>query len=407
MSTNNKKFICKKKNFLFFIAYIPWFISTFLVSTGYAELSVLQITRYICYACFLMSIVSTTKKIHIAQGIGLGIISLITLISAYASGSNTFIFVILVMVAAKDIDIKTLLKLTAILAVFLTVFVLLSCKLGIIHDKTNTKFLTNIVRHSFGFHFSNNLSVHLLYIVIVILMCFSQRFLLTKYFIVQLLNWVVFKYTNSRTCFILCIFVCIFHFLYYSGVRFKVLYNKWLCFCITLLLCLFPVVTSFFFKANEKWNLISTVLFTGRLRLQHEALLRYGINLFGSVENSLYNNVAFVDSSIFRLFIFYGVIMYIIFVCLTMKMVNEFVKDSQIYLIVMVWLMLFDGWYEGFLFNVSGNHLLILYTCLLKPKIINTDTGQYKNKLMITNEMLHKRQNFLNAKNLKYIKDNK
>lgn len=364
-----------RKNLLFYIGFIPYYISCFLSGTNYADMlvRVLPILRYFSYAWFTFMIISSRMFNTKYKKVILMILLIVAFaISSRLTGSNTYIYYVLILLAAKNIDLKEFFQDFFYVVLFLIIFVLLSFSLGIIQDNISVRGLDLTERHSLGFYFSNNLSVHVLYLELLLFLGFENRNLKFKYIAILLAHFIIYYFTLSRTAFILGIFVVFFHALYCRGFDFTLFIKNKIPIIITTILYTGPIILGIAFnEVSNFWRILSTKWFTSRISVQNRAFFYYGISFWGNrkiLSDDAIKKGIFLDSSIFEIFLIDGLFVYIVIFIMLVLLVRELSLKKMIVPLVFLWVSLLDGWWEHFFTEMSYNLILFLFLCIINKK---------------------------------------
>ncbi len=293
---------------------------------------------------------------------------LISLISGYVSDQSNTLMYSIIIIAAKDIELKNIVKNYFYTTASLMIIITMLSFLGVVSDLLFLR--DNGYRHSLGLQYPT------VYAAKVFFLC-------TAYFFIR-----DFKLTFKETIAILCLAYFTF---YYTGGRVDV----FLLVILTVFLYLFkyvdmeylkplgfigifsPIIATFIAWITAKYyNPLSVFyydlnsLFSGRLILGQQAIQTYPIKPFGQVIyeqglggiqglHNFVNKYFFIDSSYLALLLKNGWIFYIfLFSLLTYKLFDYYKKKQYMFLIV-YGVICINSLISTFFFSVPVNSLIL------------------------------------------------
>lgn len=343
------------------LLYGTLFAISFLKGFGLAAGSVVYIAVYVL--TFLITIISSFSRRCSKKE--LGIVLLVVSLGAIVfgvSGETTFLFSAILVIEARELNMKSVFKVLLISKALALVANITFSIVGIIpfHSLDFYREVSGgfISRYSFGYTHPN--LFHASFTLIVILYCYlrSKRISLSEVIIVLLCNYGVFMVSQSRTNFLITIIYCILVLVFR---RFKGEMKRIGIFVRCLLVCC--ILTSFLLAyAYDKIGIINSIdtLLTGRIRYMHLVFENYSIPL---INRSNYEGIAF-DNGFFDLFYNGGILIGALYIFLLLKTIGNAVKKNDKDALLLVVINLVFSMTESFFCNALMNPSLFLISGL-------------------------------------------
>lgn len=195
--------------------------------------------------------------------------------------SVTLLFNFMFIFEARNIENKKLITFVVVMQVLIVGIIIIGCMQGVVPNWTYN--IGGRYRESLGFFYPNRISS--LYFFIVLAICYlkSEKLRISHILIMETLNLVIYRFTNTRMAFALTtITIFVFFIMKY---RKKKLRNTPLSRILYLhslyLIPVFAILLCFLYSpASKLLDLINTVI-SNRLLMGHDALFTYPITLFG------------------------------------------------------------------------------------------------------------------------------
>lgn len=309
-----------RSELLFFSAYTIWVTYALLRYTYIGKL--LSFTRYREEIKLVVLILLAIKfwndeKYQIRNFIGLAVVFYVGAVEYYVQDKTVSLFILFAFIfSTRNVIFKDILKISFLIeAAVLSITVILSVK-GIIPN--NIWDMGVRQRYDLGFTYCT-FSSHLLLFITMVYCCIRKRIRFVEMLILFLLNVSLFLYTDTRLD--LCI-VLIYLLAFYGWTLFsKTIHNNF--FSVVLfqysgvLIAFVSVIAQYFYDPNIKWYRVFNELLSDRLNLGHNAIVEYGIRLFGQQirwvgQGSLKNNPMltynYVDCSFLKYLLNYGIV---------------------------------------------------------------------------------------------------
>ena len=287
---------------------------------------------------------------------------------------TTTLFLLIVLIASNNTNFERVIKNIFLIESVSFVFILLSCKIGIIEDYTIRRELGEEYRHSFGFIHPNTLMLSFFSIVILYLYCQKDKINLIKTLVLFVFSLVIFYYTDSRMGLVALILVLTMNYIFkYKGRIILAKYGKILSWSIVFFAVLSVIMTVLYptvdmSKLNE--------LLSNRILLQYRALDRYGITLFGqeiewvgqgaSNEGLDWNEYNFVDNSYIKALINNGLLFFILILLGHYHILKEIVKNRNVYGFVAIFMIGIYSITDVSLLRIMYNPFIILMAPMFK-----------------------------------------
>ena len=379
------KEIDKYINKVQYIVYAIYLVFSLLslVSINYSDhvSFILRIIRYLCYLFFAIVIILNYKKIS-KLDILLFVISLLVVIF---SKNKHLITIILIIISMKYFDLKKVIKISLVtFSAFLTLCVIFSL-IGIIPDWTFTR--GSIIRHSLGFIYPTDCFSIYLVIIFLYFAVFQKSYKILSIILLELLNILLYFYTNGRMSFYLInIFLIIMVLLKnkkiynFSTNLLKANFVKTFSYLLPFLLSVFFAFLVFSYNQGMKYAYVIDDILSERIRLTSSAFDKHHITLFGEqikwngwggygyrdtnkMEAFEYN---FVDSSYPRILLDYGLVFTFIVLIGYSLILNYYIRDNNLIMYLIFIFILLWSVIEPSIINIPKNILVVLFSILLK-----------------------------------------
>ncbi|MDY4479231.1 MAG: hypothetical protein SPE33_04230 [[Pasteurella] aerogenes] len=250
-------------------------------------------------------------------------------ISGIKSDNRQLITLFALIVSAKNINFKYVLRVYLFLIIsLLFLSFLFSTILEIIPNLQYTRVRDGVdkVRNSFGLSYPTVFAAYLQSIVVAYSYLMDNKKIYNHIFLLclSMINvYICLEYADARMA--AYSIVCYIFIYYFSSVFFKNIANSRS--LIILGMLIYPLAFAIIFylsyyydSTNDKFEIINSLL-SGRLKLGHDALINYGITIFGQkiefiglggAVQSMTEDYNYVDSSFLKFLLSYGAVFSII-----------------------------------------------------------------------------------------------
>lgn len=364
--------LVKKRDIIDFVYCFIWGFYVLINELNYTLLvdqssfsTWVQVSRYTAIIVLLL-LTLFNNTIPLRYGILVSIVVPLTIYATRTIYSLPIIVLVLFIVCAQQANFKHVVFTSLVAQLIVLALCLLGVFTGTVRDLVYTA-EEGRIRHSLGYNYAT-------YISKVFLFCLCYYFFLRKkvslfgVIIFEGLNYLIFKYTNTRTVFYLA---SIFILAIYLVKRFNISDIKQP--LKSLLVFVYPICAVFSFWIQRmyssdpaKWSFLNL---NNRLLMGKNALLEYGINLRGTnimwVGMTAYtrNNLLtynYVDNSYLYVLITYGVIFFSILMLFEIIIMQYAIHEKNFTLITI--LAMLAGYFiiESQIIDLAYNPFILL-----------------------------------------------
>lgn len=369
---------------LYYALFIVFLITSLLdivsITSNPIFSMILKCIRYLCYLYFGFIFIKNIKKITFVEVFLL----LISLIVGYISGNKFLVISIFIIMSVRHYDLKKVFKLSFFTMLMFFAVVTILSQIKIIPDWIFER--QSVVRHSLGFIYPTDCFSFFLVIVLLYFVAYDKEYSIWFMLLFELLNIILYIYTDGRLSFYLINLVLIIMLLLKSNKIYSIFQNIFKFRLIKIIVCLIPfifftgfmIVVSSYGKELDYADKVDSVL-SGRVRLTYEAFKEHNVTIFGEkidwygfggygYNNTLTNDAKyeynFVDSSYPRVLLDYGIVFaVIIFVgysfILLHYMNNNNIVMVFVFIIVLVWSLI-----ESSIIGIPRNMLVLTFSIL-------------------------------------------
>lgn len=368
---------------LFFLAFMVYIVGHFLSGTMYIYILDKSLPYTIwMVACilallkiFLVNVYSDWRDLCLIVSIGL-------IVWASSLNTNTWdmIYYYVMIVAAQDINFKSIVKVFLATVVTMLVFTIVSAKLGVIAGVTNMRLGSSDLRYALGTVYPTDLAARLFYIELFYIALRKFKLNLPEY--ITCLSLAAFTYVVTDTKLDVLLMLLLILAVYFKDAIILVL-EKIQNLGVTLILgSMVAMIVILTYGYNSKmWilNKINNIL-SGRLSVGHIAFENFNVPFFGQIieqtgNGGLHHGVYsyfFIDCSYIRVLMMNGLFSFLILVAFLVILSNKFLNKKAYSLEIA---LLFVA-----LSSIIDQHLLeISYNCLLLAMF--ADISYFKNEL--------------------------
>ncbi|WP_283583736.1 polymerase [Limosilactobacillus difficilis] len=307
----------------------------------------------------------------------------LTVISEIKSHSNLILLMMLMILAARNVDFNQLIRWYYYIGLIMLSLIIVYSLFGVIN---NLQFhaVNRATRYSLGVVYPTDLAAHVLYLLLADAFLHRKSLTGLRYFAYLIIACVTMKITDGRLSFfasLLMIVVLAIAQWAQKGNRAAKLIASiyWIVIPIEAFIA---VMSSIYFDMNN--HIFSHVdrLLSGRLFYSHEAFSRYsfawlgnkiaehgyggvkGAHLFNGKLNMPY---FYVDSSYIRLFVMYGIVMAIIVIAIMMVIAIKATSHANYIFAAIILVVSCSCMVEQHLLEVSFNPFLIALLATVYP----------------------------------------
>lgn len=322
--------------------------------------------RYVCYALAVIKIIG--DEYNPRQFIIALCFLLCVAATVLFSGNRVLGFYFLIILAAKDISVQKIIKITCYAQGICLMMSIMLSQIGVIRDyifDPNTR-----ARHGLGFAWATTAPILFFFFVLSYIYLRKEKISMTELIVLELLNVWLFLMTNTRMSFYLTslLLVAVFALRFWGQNRESMAVINKLLVSVPLLGC----VVAFFIHAgydssDPNWNALNSLL-SGRLALGYDGIQKYGLTLFGQPIQwvgygygyEMVETYNYVDCSYLQILLENGLVSLAIIILAYMYIMYMAVKMKDFYLQLVILFIIIFSITEPRLMNLSFNPFPIM-----------------------------------------------
>lgn len=336
----------------------------------------LKLIRYIGYALCSMKILDDSIEKKSIYWIIL--LFVVLFVSCISSTNKTMLLYSIILVAAKNIDEKKIMKMSLAIQGMSLFLVVIFSQLGISRDYL---FVRNEgqYRHALGFSWTTTAPILYFFFLLIYFYLKKNKANLMIIFLLAIINVWFYIMTNSRMAFAASSIFILFM------IAQKMNPNRWkwmgrlnkLYKILPEIICAISLVMfKLYDESIHSWFRLNSIL-SDRLRLGANAIEQYGFSLFGkpiewigfsikkpTMEEAIGYN--YVDSSYLQLGLNYGLIFLCVVLLIYSIIMNRAIKRKDYYLVSIITIILLFSITEPRLMNLAFNPFPLLAFCKLE-----------------------------------------
>lgn len=378
---------------LYWISYIFLVISTLCIKVTIIE-PYIKYFKYIAIILLIFKCFIQDKNYNKKTIFSIIFLSIIGVITFFVSEDGTFIILLLLIFASKDILFDDIVKKDFYIKLILVLFMLVMYLGGLTSEYVIYR--DNSERRSFGFSHPNVFGFIIVMIAIEYIFIHRKKLKLVYLIPGILAIFIINIFSDSRSSTLLMaiiIIMCILDKINYS----KIIYNKLVKQIIKNSFVIFTLISlfiTFLFYKNTKIGIFFNEFFSGRISFILEFSQKYNINLFGndllliSTELSKITGKGFLilDNSFILILLHYGIIVYLIISYLFNKSFEFAYKRKDTLTICILFSLIIYATMESYLFKSAYNVFILYFSNVIyrrDEKVFNSwrkDNEQSKEK---------------------------
>jgi hypothetical protein len=295
---------------------------------------------------------------------------------------RTLVFNCLFLVAAKNMNLRSVLKISTVSLFFASGTVLLMCFAKMIPDWIYIQ--EERTRHSLGFIYPSYISSIFYYLAIAWFVLRKERSSIGELFIVELINGIIYYLTDSRTAF----YGGALAFTLMWGLKFRkkklqpTFFARFIYEYTVFFIAIACIIICLNYDNSNQYMSVLNRFLNNRLLMGHRALQNYQVSLFGTditwigygglgytkkVLEATYN---FVDCSYIKLLLDYGIIFYGMILCGYSWCASEALKQGDRYLAMAILLICCYSIIEPRLIEFGFNPFVLALSALIVNKLV-------------------------------------
>lgn len=339
---------------------------------------ILKLIRYLTYIVFMILIaidffLRKTNKYLVPIIIMCG-----GLVTLFSRDFQIFSYIIII-VAAANIDIKKILKVYLyIQSILLMCFILMS-SLGIVEDFIFDIGVRN--RHALGFIWTTLSPMIFFFVICNIVVIYDRKIEIVEIFMLIILGSTLYLLTDARFIFLmqLLLIMIILIYQYFYKLFDKIFTNsviEKLIICLPFILFVLSFILQWLYDSNNIILIQINNLLSGRLELGHNAIMNYGMSLFGKPIEWIGYTIGFdgtqiynyVDCSYTQILLNYGIFI-ILFALIAYSVLLKYslLRKKYNFVIVIIAILILSIT-EPRLINIVFNPFIISSSIFFKSK---------------------------------------
>lgn len=377
---------------LFYFSYVVYLVANFFFKFTTIE-TVLGVNAdllanmviYPLYILLFIKIIyyQSYSKNEVLKIISVGII---ILISSYFSGVKLLVTAFIFIIAAKDIDINKVIKLTLIIQIICISIIALLAVGNIIENRTFSR-KDGTIRYSLGFKHPNAFAGQILQLCICWVWIRWEKLNYKDYLFLSVLAVFIIKVCDSRTSALLILaFVGIVLMdKYFENKNIKLM-KKAISIVTKLSIIICPLVSlllGILYNSNNKFYFLIDKVISGRIKLLNDYFIKQGYSIVGQKINiistyaskrSEYDTTA-LDNAYGHIAVRYGLIILIIFIIGFYLVAKKADNENNNKALICIFIYMVFGITEIYIFNLPYNVLLLLLSvAIYSYKKIDNET---------------------------------
>lgn len=381
----------RENKFIKFFEEQGFLLAIFLLASMYtlrfSNLDLIPAFKYVFMAMRLISyglvaikfIIDLINQKYKGYYLPVLIIGLYMAFIAYNSRTINYFVYFVYVVVGKDVDYTKIIKAAfyGILVSIIIVFILFAT--NFIEDDITIQSGGTRIRHSLGFRYAAFLANYCLYGTLYYIYIRKNRIKLYEIILLLVINILCFKITDTKNAFIFGV-IAVLITLIIKYVPYFRIYKKIYTIGIyiaSIVLPVFIVILTYLYDNSSAFLVKLNQIVTGRLRLGHDAIVQYGIKLFGqyikfSSDSSTGIEYNIVDSAYVLYLLILGSVFFVLMILLFLYFGRLIDKKKDVYLAYIFVILLCHSTFDAQIFQLSNSYIMFILS--------------YKNELVEYNE---------------------
>ena len=361
---NKKPF--SRSEIMFTAAFAMFMFSTLYGTTMWGfwddafEQKVLVLTKLMRYGCYGICVLKFLIDAYYERsrllifGIALGIL----LVGYFGCHNTTLVLYSTMFLAVEDVSSEWIVKVALFCQSVIFIFTVGLSQIGVIEDivwEANIR-----PRHFTGFGWVTTSSILFLFMLFEYIYLKKGRINIAEYTVGIAMSYWLYKMSDARMTFIVSFLTLTFFFLFKKIITKAKLIKKIrgiLC-CIPFLLAVISIMFQYIYNPDNPVLAKVNELLTGRLKLGHNGIEKYGFSLLGKkIEWIGYSTnwksgmeYNYIDSSYLQTALEYGVLVLLLILVLYAILINASIQNGEY---VLCWIV-----------------IIILLFCVTEPRIV-------------------------------------
>ena len=291
------------------------------------------------------------------------LLMLITLVLLFAAGKNSYdyglYYYAFLIFAARDIKFEKIARLFIIVMTTMVLITTICAVLHVIPTLAVGRSNSNVLRLSLGSVYPTDLASRIFHIVLTYVVLKKFNLNIPEYISLIAVTITTYLVTDTKLSLILMIILIAFCILYsYIGKAFENVKTYVISGLAFLFIGINLILPYLYSASNPILKNLGNVAFK-----DYNATL-YGQfvyqNGWGGLQNKVVENYFFIDSSIVRVLLMQGMIVYVFLLWLILRNINKTLKNKQYSIVLGLLLVLLSGAIDPHLIEVSFNIMFLV-----------------------------------------------
>lgn len=301
------------------------------------------------------------------------LLMLTTLALLFAAGKNSYdyglYYYTFLIFAARDIKFEKIAKLFVIVMTTMVFITTVCAVLHVIPTLAVGRSNSDVLRLSLGSVYPTDLASRIFHIVLTYVVLKKFNLNIPEYISLIAVTITTYLVTDTKLSLILMIILIAFCILYpYIGKVFESV-KTYVISGLALLFIGINLILPYLYSASNPVLKKLDSLLTGRLYLGNVAFKDYNATLYGQfvyqngwggLQNKVVENYFFIDSSIVRVLLMQGMIVYVFLLWLILRNINKTLKNKQYSIVLGLLLVLLSGAIDPHLIEISFNIMFLV-----------------------------------------------
>lgn len=277
---------------LFFTAFITELVIATWQSTMFPQFPIAQKAALVLVLVCAMSKILLYDSFSLGEMVAIGIVGICTTMNYLKTGSSVMTLLLMLVVAAKGIDFKKILRVYIIVVGSIVAFAFICSLLGVIRNLKYFAQDEHIFRNSFGIVFCTDFSAHIFFLLLAYFYVRSEKLKWYDYLLATIITVLTYKYTKGDLDFITSVLTILLFAIGNCLRRQKgtragriIKTNNYILKTLAIVSMTVCSIFMYLFTINyndtTKWMVDFNKFITGRLNVGQKTLVENGFALFG------------------------------------------------------------------------------------------------------------------------------
>ena len=230
-------------------------------------------------------------------------------------------------------------------------------------------------RYGLGFFYASLGQFYFLSIILAYILI-KEKIRLIESLIFIIISSIMFYFTDTKAPFVYSVFVIILFLIVdkLKNTKFFDLFS-YLSILSPFIACIGMYLMSLFYNENIKVLEVINNIVSGRLALTHNAIMRFGVKLFGqTAPEVLGDSNYYLDSSLMVLLILFGLAVTVLSLCFMSYFAYLSYKNKKLIILVVIFFISLRGAFDLGFMAIQFSPVVILFMPMLKEYIISRTT---------------------------------